>query len=170
MILDRELLIKSRIPKAYWELNAQTYPGDMQTLREVDAYCQNPCTGLYVYGDACSGKTFMLSYIGRYLLGKGVNYYTFDEAVIAYFENSFKPAGSYLLLDDLSVATGAQYGKVFQYVVKNFPNRGIKLVIASAVDCVDLAKAYGETHADIILRNCKKIASNTFRHKLQTPC
>lgn len=94
--LTKVILESCNIPRAFWEMGADTYPGDQNALRMCEKYIEkmevmySTGGGLCLRGMRESGRTFLMTYVLKCLIAKGygVYYLTLDDLTNALLSRS----------------------------------------------------------------------------------
>lgn len=119
MELNTDALIEARIPKRFWTLGADTFPGEPKILAQVSKYVKTQLSirngaGLRFEGPPQSGKTFLATYALKLLMAHGMSatYFSLEDLADAYFSR-------------LDASTDSFRNRVLQADVACFDNVGM---------------------------------------------
>lgn len=159
--LNTDLLRDVGIPKKFWELGKDTYPGDPRCLKQAEHYVLNfndaiaKGVGLRFSGPTKSYRTFLATYVMKCLLIRGAStrYFSLDNLYELYVGSDDEAAGQgflsnfkadLIVLDNLTIAPNKATKNALLKVITFRADNGLPFIVCTSLTDEELCDEYGD--------------------------
>src|SRR5688572_30449175 len=186
--LNTDLLQDVKIPKKFWELGKDTFPGQKDVMAQADHYVlnfghekNNHVVGLLFVGPSKSFKTFLATYILKCLLVRGVSvkYFTAESLTDAYLLREEVNMITQLrtchcvVIDNLGLCFNKSMRNAVEKAIRFLSDNLIHYVVCTTLeDEFELSGQYGQiaSHhlmSELIRVECNRTANKKSHFELQ---
>lgn len=174
-LINTDLLKEASIPKKYWSMGMDTFPGSKESLEQTNHYIRNfgaqtgfQRVGLLFIGPPNSCKTFLATYTLKCLMVKGASckYFTTESLTEAYLGKhevnmltQLKDCNC-VVIDNLGVCFNRAMRNAVEKAIRYLSDNLVAYLVCSVIeDMFDLSGQYGEVIAshletDLIRVDC----------------